>query len=367
MNRLWVRISLTFTFIVVLIIGVPIVLFAVYYTYDIGNSGIFPNIEEEFTDGKVPLYGEAEFDADPGKAISQTMIRVLAATITFGSIIGIITARSLTAPLNELADAAEAIGSQDLKRRVEVKGSDEIIAVARAFNDMAAGLEKAETLRTTLLNDVAHELHTPLSVIQGNLSAILDDVFQMDKAEVAHIYEQTLHLSRIVDDLRDLAQAEAKRLALNLTELDVVTWVRETEAVFRPITKEKGVTLRVEILGEHPRIQADKARLTQALLNLLNNAIQHTPTGVIITVQVEQRQDRLWLRVQDTGVGIAPEHLSHIFDRFYRADSARSRYVGRTGLGLPIVRAIVEAHGGEVMAACEGIGRGSTFSIRLPI
>jgi signal transduction histidine kinase len=284
-----------------------------------------------------------------------------------GIVVGAIVSRSLTAPLNKLAEAAKAIGSQDLSRRVEVRGSDEIKTVALSFNEMAAELENAETMRANLLNDVAHELRTPLTVIQGNLRAILDDVYELDKDEVARIYDQTLHLNRLVDDLRVLAQAEANRLPLNSDELDVVPWVQEVATTFRPIAKEKGVTLRVEILGEHPHIQADADRFTQSLLNLLYNALQHTQSGDTITIQVEECQDKFCLRVIDRGEGIPPEHLPHVFDRFYRADPARSRDTGGTGLGLAIVRAIVDAHGGEITATSDGIGRGSTFTIQLPL
>ncbi len=368
MNRLWVRISLTFIVVVIFVVLLPLAISISTRSFDIGKDVRgWEHIETLPAGDESSLRPDERLSQLPGWDLLKGLLRFMSAVAVLGIVVGVIISRTLTAPLNKLAQAAKAIGSQDLSRRVEVKGSDEIKAVAKAFNEMAAELENAETLRSNLLNDVAHELRTPLSVIQGNLRAILDDVYELDKSEVARIYDQTLQLNRIVDDLRELAQAEAKQLPLNLEELDVVPWVQEAAAAFRPIAKEKGVNLWVEILGEHPHIQADEDRLTQSLLNLLYNALQHTQSGDTITIQVEECQDMFCLRVQDTGEGIAPEYLPHVFDRFYRADRARSRDTGGSGLGLAIVRAIIEAHGGEITVTSEGIGKGSTFTIQLPL
>jgi heavy metal sensor kinase len=367
MNRLWVRISLSFVGIIILLVSVPTTIGFVRQAFIADNADVSSGVEDESKDsGGPPFISSEELEENPGKAIVQMMVRIFVITAILGSIIGIITARGLTAPLDRLAEAAQAIGAQDLSRRVQVKGSVEIRAVAQAFNDMAAALEEAETLRSNLLADVAHELRTPLTVIQGNLRAILDDVYELDKAEIARLYEQTRHLTRLVNDLRELAQAEAHKLPLSLATVDVASWVQETTAAFHPIAEAEGITLRCEIIGEPPRLVADKARLTQSLHNLLYNAVQHTPRGGTITIQVEQHQDKVCLRVQDTGAGIAPEHLDQVFDRFYRTDRARSRDTGGTGLGLAIVRAIVQAHGGEVTAQSAGAGRGSIFTIQLP-
>jgi len=366
MNRLWVRISLTFVGLIVVLMCVPLAFGATRQALVHDDASKKVSAGPNAGDG-LPFVDDAALQENPGKAIVKMMLRLLFATSILGSIIGVIIARSLAAPLDQLAEAAQDIGAQDLSRRVEVRGSDEIKAVARAFNDMAAALEQAETLRSNLLADVAHELRTPLTVVQGNLRAILDDVYQLDKAEIARLYEQTRHLTRLVNDLRELAQAEAHKLTLNLGALDVVAWVQETAATFEPIAEAEDVALHVQVPQTRPQLRADKARLTQSLHNLLYNALQHTPAGGSITVRVEPVPGAVYLRVQDTGVGIAPEHLQHVFDRFYRVDRARSRDSGGTGLGLAIVRAIVEAHGGAVTAASQGPGRGSTFTIKLPL
>jgi two-component system OmpR family sensor kinase len=299
--------------------------------------------------------------------LSRSLLLVAAIGGALGILFGVLASRSLTAPLSRLAEAAQAIGARDLSRRVEVGGSDEVREVAQAFNEMAAALEGAETLRRNLLADVAHELRTPLSVLQGNLRAILDDVYALDKGEVARLYDETRLLSRLVNDLHALAQAEAGHLTLNRQPMQLAELVRSTAAAFGAAADAKGVTLNWQIPADLPPVMADPARLTQVLHNLLDNALRHTPAGGSIALRAGCDDGDVWLAVQDSGEGIAAEDLPHVFDRFYRADPARSRATGGAGLGLAIVQAIVEAHGGRVSAASQGVaGQGSTFTLRLP-
>jgi signal transduction histidine kinase len=358
MNRLWVRISLTFVAIVVFVNLIPLTI-----GLSTGSFGFNADVQ-----GLEHFRGEdGSLSRVSGRFLAQGLWRFTIVVTAIGIAVGIISSRGLTSPLNKLAEAAKAIGSQDLSRRVEVRGSDEIRVVAQAFNEMAAALEKAETLRSNMLADVAHELRTPLSVIQGSLRAILDDVYELDKTEIARLYDQTRHLSRLVDDLRELAQAEANQLPLNMTTVDLITLIEETASIYAPIIEAEGLALRLELEDRVPAVQGDRARLAQCLQNLLNNAIHHTPRGGEITVELTYGAEQVQLRVRDTGRGIAAEHLPHILDRFYRADPARGRDTGGTGLGLAILRAIVEAHGGKVTAASKGVGQGSTFTIQLPI
>lgn len=285
-----------------------------------------------------------------------------------GIIFGVMMSRNLTAPLNNLADAAKAIGTRNLSRRVPEKGSDEMIKVAHAFNEMAADLEQAEQLRRNLLADVAHELRTPLSVLQGNLRAILDEVYPLNLEEMARLYEHTRFLSRLVSDLHELAQAEAHKLPLNLQETDLAQLVQKTTDTFRPSAEVKRVRLNVEVAERVPPVHVDAARITQVLQNLLANALRHTGEAGQITVKIEPNTTTVHLTIADTGEGIPPEHLPHIFDRFYRADPARSRDRGGAGLGLAIARAIVEAHGGQISVSSAGVpGQGSQFLLKLPV
>jgi len=300
------------------------------------------------------------------------MTRILSVTAIAGGTVaivaGILMSRNLTAPLNELAEAARAIGARNLSRRVRVSGSDEMVELGQAFNEMAAQLEQAETLRRNLVADVAHELRTPLSVLQGNLRAILDDVYPLEKAEIANLYDQTRLLNRLVNDLHELTQAESGQLPMDLRPTNLVDLVNTTVNTFAPVAEAKGVIVSAQVPDDLPVVPADSARLTQVLHNLLNNALRHTPKGGTISIQASYDDANVRLAMQDTGEGIPPEHLPHVFDRFYRADPARSRVLGGAGLGLAIARAIVEAHGGDITAASEGVpGRGSTFTVLLPL
>jgi signal transduction histidine kinase len=247
------------------------------------------------------------------------------------------------------------------------RGSDEIRALATAFNDMGERLQTAETLRRNLLADVAHELRTPLTVLQGNLRAILDDVYPLDKEEIARLYDQSRHLNRLVNDLHELAQADAHQLPLHRQSTDVNRLVQSAVDMLEPLADEKMVKVTVATAAPIPALSVDQARLTQAVQNLLTNAVRHTPEGGAIGVSVAERDAAVVIMVQDTGEGIAADHLPYVWDRFYRTDRARARDSGGTGLGLAIVRAIVESHGGTVSVASDGIGKGSAFTIHLPL
>lgn len=279
---------------------------------------------------------------------------------------GVWMSRRMTAPLESLAKGAAEIGRGDLGVRVAPRGSIEMIALADAFNHMAADLQTAEQLRQHLLADVAHELRTPLTVLQGNLRAILDNVYPLDKEEIARLYEQTRHLHRLTNDLHELAQAEAKRLPLHLQPVNLAVLVQEVVETFAPLADLQEIALTVAFLDGDAVIQADRARLVQVMHNLLVNALHHTPAGGSIIVAVRQDDQSTTITVQDSGEGIDPEHLSHVFDRFYRTDWARDRDAGGAGLGLAIVRALVEAQSGTVSVASRGNGTGSTFTVRFP-
>ncbi len=293
-----------------------------------------------------------------------------------------ILVRQIIAPLRRLQSAADAIASGDLSQRVEVASRDEVGDVSRAFNQMAEALEHDEHLRRHMMADIAHELRTPLSVIQGQVEALLDGVFPLTPEQLAPIHDETILLSRLVADLRELALAEAGQLDIDHRPVDLSHLIGRIVAAVEPVTAEKDISLTVDIPVNLPPISADADRLSQVIHNLLSNALRHTPPGGNIWLRAGSEGEEareVWLKVIDTGEGIPPEQLPYVFDRFYRADPARSRGTGRqgsrrsrgtgrTGLGLAIVRAIVEAHGGRISAASDGVpGHGSTFTLHLPI
>jgi two-component system, OmpR family, sensor kinase len=286
-----------------------------------------------------------------------------------GLLLGLALSRSLTAPLQRMATAARAIAQRDFSRRVDVEGSDELSEVGRAFNDMAANLEALERQRQNMVADVAHELRTPLSVLQGNLRAILDDVYPLDKAEVSRLYDETRLLSRLVDDLRELALADAGQLGLSLQPTDVAHVALSTAESFAPAAEAQEVDLRVEIPAELPAVQADPDRLAQILRNLLINALRHTPPGGSVAITCSMQPGFVEVAVSDTGEGIAPEDQTKVFDRFWRADRARShndRWARGTGLGLSIAQSLVQAQGGRIWMDSTP-EQGTTFRFTLPV
>jgi two-component system OmpR family sensor kinase len=294
--------------------------------------------------------------------------------IGLGILLGVAFSRNLTAPLQRLATAARAVASRDFSRRVEIEGSAEVAEVARAFNEMTAALAQSEQQRQNMVADVAHELRTPLSVVQGNLRAILDDVYALDKAEISRLYDETRLLSRLVDDLRELASADAGQLRLNLLATDAVRIIQTTTDNLALAAEAQNVSLDIQVPGGLPTVRADPDRLAQILRNLLVNALRHTPPGGSVTVRVSQNAGAVEIAVTDTGEGIAPEDLPRVFDRFWRADRARVR-LGRThderggggsGLGLSVAQSLVQAQGGRIWAESV-LGQGSTFHFTLPL
>jgi two-component system OmpR family sensor kinase len=301
-------------------------------------------------------------------------ILITGAVLAVGAalVMGALLSRSLTAPLQRLAAAARAVAVGDLGHRVRPEGSEEMVEVARAFNDMTAALDESERQRRNMVADVAHELRSPLTVLQGNLRAMLDGVYDLDVAEISRLYDETRLLSRLVDDLRDLALADAGQLRLALRPVDIVSLIRNTTETIASAAEGQGVALDGRLAEDLPPVQADADRVAQVLRNLLINALRHTPPGgsVTVTATANANGGGVEVAVSDTGEGIAPENLSHVFERFWRSDPARTRSgslgrMGGTGLGLSVVQSLVEAHGGRIWVESTP-GQGSTFRFTLP-
>jgi signal transduction histidine kinase len=279
-------------------------------------------------------------------------------------VLGIVISQRMAAPLVRLTHAASAIAGGNLEQQVPVRGGDEIGQLGTAFNQMASSLAEAEALRRNMVADVAHELRTPLTVIQGNLQAMLEGVFPMDAEQVASIYDETRLLTRLVDDLRDLALADAGQLRLERLPVDLAETARTATANFAAAADAAGVALACDA-PDPAMTLGDADRLAQVLRNLFGNALRHTPAGGQVSVRVQRSGDLVRLDVVDTGTGIAPEDLPHVFDRFYRADKSRSRRGGGAGLGLAIVRQLVLAHGGNITVK-SALGAGTVFTVVLP-
>ena len=305
-------------------------------------------------------------------ALEQEFQRSLLFSGVAGGIAGILIIAFFTrrafAPMRELTETAERLGRGELDRRVSTKHRGEIGQLATSFNTMASELEAAETRRRRLTADIAHELRTPLTNIRGYLEAVKDGVVEADDQTIGTLHRETLHLSTLVDDLRLLAVADAGALKLEMFPDRVETVVESVVQAFKPKAIESDVQLRCEIAEGLPLVDVDRTRMTQVVQNLVENAIHHSPADAEISIAVDQAQDgeTVTISVSNDGEGIPEKDIAHIFDQFYRVDTSRTRATGGAGLGLTIVKRLVEAHGGTVTVT-SGNDQGATFTVQLPI
>ena len=284
----------------------------------------------------------------------------IAVAITF------VLSRRILAPVKALTLAAKRLGQGDLSQRVQSKDKGELGELAQAFNSMAGDLERVEQLRQNMVADVAHELRTPLSNVKGYLEAVRDGVIKPDAATIYSLDEEATLLSRLVDDLQELSLAEAGELKLDCQAEDIVKLIKQTVAAKQTQAATKEISLSLDLSDKLPPINIDSRRVGQVLRNLLENAVSHTAKGGTITVTATQQGDWVKVSVIDTGEGIPAEELRNIFERFYRVDKSRARATGGSGLGLTIVKRLVEAHGGTIEVQSE-LGKGSRFSFTIPI
>ena len=274
-------------------------------------------------------------------------------------------ARQIAAPVRRLTQAANNMSAGDLRQRVDVSNQDELGELAGAFNQMAERLELTEQQRRAMVADIAHELRNPLTVMQGKLEGLMDGVLPLNQEQVGTVYDQTLILSRLVDDLRLLSLAQAGQLPLNKNEVDMGSLVSRVVDDFRPLAQDRGVSLDTQVTGNGLGATVDSQRMEQVLSNLLSNAVWHTGEDTDVSVEVGRVNGSVQVAVADHGPGIGPEDLPHVFERFYRVDRSRSRPEGGSGLGLAIAKEVVEAHGGSIWAESKR-GEGAVFTFQVP-
>ena len=270
----------------------------------------------------------------------------------------------LGSPLADLMAAADAVAAGDLSARVPERGGGNMARLAARFNRMTAELERAEQTRRNLTADVAHELRTPLHILQGNLEGVLDGVYQPTDDHIVAMLDETRLLARLVDELQTLSLAEAGELPLHRRALPVADLLADVAARFAPAAADAGVALEVMDVAAALVVTVDPDRLDQALSNLVGNALRHTPAGGRVTLSAQKASGGVEIIVADSGAGLSPADLPFIFDRFWRGDRARTRGSG-VGLGLPIARRLVEAHGGRITAD-SALGVGTTMTVWLP-
>jgi histidine kinase len=272
-----------------------------------------------------------------------------------------------------MMNASKSIAEGHYEERVHVAGDlekgeqDELAQLAISFNQMAARLQQTEGMRRQLIGDVSHELRTPLTAIKGSMEGLIDGVLPVTEETFQEIYQEADRLQRLVNDLQELSRVEAGAYELSLRPVEVSKLVEAAVNRLERQFEDKGIYLETRISPGSPQVLVDEDRIGQVLLNLVGNALQYTPSDGKVTISVHHINGEVQIVVSDTGIGIPPEHLPHLFTRFYRVDKSRSRAGGGSGIGLTIAKHLVEAHGGRIWVRSQGAGKGSTFAFTLPV
>lgn len=299
--------------------------------------------------------------------VNQSLLWTGISAVVLGTLLVSIISRRLLAPVTNLSEVAQRLGEGDFSKRAPSEGPSELRQLAAAFNSMATNLEDSERQRRNLVADVAHELRTPVSNIQGYLEALKDGLLQPDDGTIDTIHGQVIHLGHLVEDLRLLAQAEAGALNLHLTPGRMPDVLRVCVEAVRPRAEAKGISVSLEADEAMPLVEMDGTRISQVVNNLLENAIIHTPEGGSVSVNVGASGDGMVrVAVADTGTGIPSDDQNRVFDRFFRADPSRNRATGGVGLGLTIAKQLVEVHGGSIHVE-NVVPNGARFVFEIPI
>jgi histidine kinase len=307
------------------------------------------------------------------RAVTEALTVSALAAFLAALAVSVFVSRRIVMPVREMMVASRRIAEGHYNERVDVPGDptrdelDELAQLALSFNQMAAQLERTEATRRELIGNVAHELRTPLATIKGSMEGLIDGVLPAEASTYQQIYREADRLQRLVYDLQELSRVESGAFELNILRVPVRHLVETTVARLGRQFEEKGVALEIDLPPDLPPVQADEDRIGQVLLNLVGNALQYTPTGGQVQVSARRQEAEVHISVHDTGVGIAAEHLTLIFTRFYRVDKSRARVGGGSGIGLTIAKHLVEAHGGRIYAESPGPSHGgSTFTFTLP-
>ena len=301
------------------------------------------------------------------RAVNEILLVAATLAISTAVIVSTFVTRRIVKPVREMQEASRHIADGHYEERVQISGEDELAELGQSFNQMAHNLAQTETRRRQLIGDVAHELRTPLGSIKSVMEGLQDGVLAAEPATFQSVEREVNRLQRLVHDLEALSKAEAGQIILEPELVSPASFIDTAVERLMPQFNGKGVELHTGLPDRLPEVWVDQERMTQVMLNLLGNALQHTLAEGQVLVSAWDNSDNVTITVEDTGTGIPEESLPHVFERFYRVDKSRSRTGGGSGIGLTISRHIVEAHGGRLSAASPGPGKGSTFSNILPI
>lgn len=336
-----------------------------------------PLLESHLNEALGPKTDDVRHHVEQGYARAGIITIVIAGIVSLAAAVAVsmLVTRRLAQPIAEVADAATRVAVGDYQTRVPATGMGvEMDHLSTAFNTMADALQDTEHARQRLLGDVAHELRTPVATIRAYHEALADGVRAPDEQTWTVLAAQTDRIQRLIDDIALVSRAEEHALTLHLESTSVADLITSAVATAAPAYQDKGVALLTEVTARLPRINVDPDRIGQVLTNLLTNALRHTPLGGNVTVAAGVNPSHghghpdsaaVLISVRDDGDGIDADHLSHVFERFYRVDEGRDRGHGGSGIGLTIARALIQAQGGTLSATSDGLGLGSTFTITL--
>ena len=303
------------------------------------------------------------------EALSLAALAALIAAIAASYLVS----RQVVGPVQKMVGISHRIAEGEFHERLEVSGSlardqlDELDLLALSFNQMADKLEKTEVVRRQLIGDISHELRTPLTAIKGYMEGLIDGIIPASGETFQQVHSEVDRLQRLVNDLQELSRMEAGAYQVNLKSVPVLKLVENLESRLSRQFEEKGILLVAAVPTGLPNVLADEDRILQVLINLTGNAMQYTPAGGKVTISALCEKNEVRITVADTGIGIAPEHLPHIFTRFYRVDKSRTRASGGSGIGLTIAQSLIKAHHGRIWVESAGEGKGSAFHFTLPV
>ena len=309
------------------------------------------------------------YSASVNEALSLAAVAALIAAM----IASFFISRQVVNPVQRMMKLSHRIAEGDYQDRLEISPEasfdqlDELNQLAVSFNQMAEKLDKTEVMRRQLIGDVSHELRTPLTAIKGYMEGFIDGVLPADPEVFQKVNVEIDRLQRLVNDLQELSRVEGGEIKLNPVLVSPVSLIETIRGNLGQQFEDKDIQLKIIIDQDLPHIPVDKDRILQVLTNLAGNALQYTPPGGIVTIKAVQEKSEIIISVSDTGIGLSPEQLPLVFNRFYRTDKSRARASGGSGIGLTIAQALVKAHQGRIWAESGGEGRGSTFSFALPV
>ena len=315
---------------------------------------------------------DATIHADTQTAIEEIMFSSTSLAVAIACLaaaaVSFFVARHIVEPIRELVGYGERMAEGNYAVRVPITSENEVGDLARSFNALAAALERTEERRLQLLGDVTHELRTPLATLHANLEGLLEGIIEPDPELWVSLMRETQRLRRLVEDLQELSRAQAGQLQLEIAYVDPGLLITRTVQRLQPSFDTREVTLRVDLPTDLPEIQVDANRTVQVLVNVLGNARRYTSAGgeVTLSARAHNAGAGVTIEIADTGMGIAPDDLPHVFERFYRAESSRAHSVGGTGIGLTIARSLMEQQRGTIIVASPGPGQGTTVTLTFP-